>query len=112
MNNQDKITYLTQKNLELINYLNKLGSEHSKAKEELHQVQLELNSLIELNHDQTPQTPSVKSSESKDESKDESNEPCTCDSNSGDKCKRHLSRYYSNRGCYWCNYTDCSRFGC
>lgn len=27
-------------------------------------------------------------------------------------CRRHLSKYYKNQGCEWCNYTDCSEFNC
>ncbi len=40
---------------------------------------------------------------------------CTCETgieNDYIKCHRHLSRYYQNKGCYWCNYSDCSKYGC
>lgn len=31
---------------------------------------------------------------------------CTCDIS--DKCNRHTSVHFKNKGCYWCKYTDCS----
>ncbi len=34
---------------------------------------------------------------------------CTCESG---KCNRHTNLYFKNKGCYWCNYTDCSKYGC
>lgn len=40
---------------------------------------------------------------------------CTCDSKPFNKyiqCIKHPSRFYENKGCYWCNYTDCSQFSC
>lgn len=27
-------------------------------------------------------------------------------------CLKHLSRYFKNKGCYWCYNTDCSKHGC
>ena len=33
---------------------------------------------------------------------------CTCPL----KCNRHTNLYFKNKGCYWCNYTDCSKYGC
>ena len=45
---------------------------------------------------------------------------CTCDVglpkehefHGSVECLKHLSRHYKNKGCYWCGYTDCSKFGC
>lgn len=34
---------------------------------------------------------------------------CTCEAG---VCKRHTSLYFKNTGCFWCNYTDCSKYGC
>lgn len=50
----------------------------------------------------------------------EGEQQCTCDSGKRASsieeeiipCRRHLSRYYQNKGCFICNYTDCSSFGC
>jgi hypothetical protein len=28
------------------------------------------------------------------------------------KCLKHLSRHFQNKGCYWCGYTDCSKWNC
>lgn len=28
------------------------------------------------------------------------------------KCLKHLCRYFNNTGCYWCGYTDCSKWNC
>lgn len=47
-------------------------------------------------------------------------QPCTCHENPTDntnnnqsiQCRKHLSRRFINKGCYWCSYTDCSHFGC
>lgn len=47
---------------------------------------------------------------------------CTCDlvenpvkaGPNGDiiKCYKHLSRHYENQGCFYCNFTDCSKWDC
>lgn len=41
---------------------------------------------------------------------------CTCDGSESAyrivKCLRHHSRYFKNKGCYRCNYTDCGKWGC
>ena len=48
----------------------------------------------------------------------EDTQPCTCDvarqssENALIQCRRHLSRRFPNKGCYWCNYTDCGKFHC
>lgn len=34
---------------------------------------------------------------------------CTCDAGI---CDRHTSLYFKNKGCFWCGYTDCSKYGC
>ncbi len=34
---------------------------------------------------------------------------CTCKTG---RCKRHTSLHFKNTGCFWCNYTDCSLYGC
>jgi DNA repair exonuclease SbcCD ATPase subunit len=49
-----------------------------------------------------------------------SNQSCTCDVGLSEdhqyakyvKCLKHLSRYFPNQGCYWCGYSDCSKYGC
>lgn len=41
---------------------------------------------------------------------------CTCGTelapNKFIRCRKHLSRYFKNCGCFWCNNTDCSKYGC
>ena len=48
-------------------------------------------------------------------------QPCRCDENKDRvasslddyiKCRRHLSRYFPNYGCFWCCNTDCSKWQC
>lgn len=34
---------------------------------------------------------------------------CTCPAG---HCDRHTNLYFQNHGCYWCNYTDCSKYYC
>lgn len=54
------------------------------------------------------------------ESQYTSNQSCTCDLGLPEdhphakyvKCLKHLSRYFSNQSCYWCGYSDCSKYGC
>jgi len=43
------------------------------------------------------------------------NLPCTCDGekfNEHIQCIKHPGRHFPNKGCYSCNNTDCSEFGC
>lgn len=52
---------------------------------------------------------------SKMSSQERSNLSCTCDGqkfNERIQCIKHPSRYFPNKGCFWCNYTDCSQYGC
>lgn len=43
-------------------------------------------------------------------------EICTCDEKAVIpeflQCMKHTSIHYKNKGCYWCNYTDCSIYEC
>ncbi len=44
-----------------------------------------------------------------------SKQECTCKGepiNRFIQCRKHLSRYFKNQGCYWCNDTDCSNWRC
>ncbi|CAH6421008.1 Hypothetical protein KVN_LOCUS100 [uncultured virus] len=44
------------------------------------------------------------------------NQFCTCEQGTSEfkyiKCKKHLSKYFENQGCKFCNYTDCSNNDC
>lgn len=40
---------------------------------------------------------------------------CSCEGeryNNIIQCLKHPSRYFKNSGCFWCNYTDCSKWRC
>ena len=39
---------------------------------------------------------------------------CTCDNPREGiiSCRRHLCRYFKNKGCIWCAETDCGKFSC
>lgn len=34
---------------------------------------------------------------------------CTCEAG---QCDRHTNLHFENLGCYWCGYTDCSKYRC
>lgn len=83
--------------------IKQLQEDINKAKERLH---------VELATEQSMRQAEIDESASK---YPESQQECTCSGEHASekiRCRKHLSRAFQNTGCYWCNYTDCSRRGC